>query len=101
MESLRELADKLDEAAGTLTAAGRELGRADRARPALRVDGPGRLTGTIRALGEQWQAAIGARATEATLTADRVADLAATLRLVADGYADTDDAARRRHAREA
>ncbi|MGW4462881.1 hypothetical protein [Micromonospora sp. NPDC004704] len=101
MESLRELANRLDEAAGTLTAAGRELGRLDRTSPAPGSDGPGRLAETVHALTGQWLAATGARATEATVTADRVADLAARLRVVADGYTDTDDAARRRHAEEA
>ncbi|MEV4626665.1 hypothetical protein AB0J90_10305 [Micromonospora sp. NPDC049523] len=101
MESLRELANRLDETAGSLTDIGRELGRVDRTAPAPGGEGSGRLAETIRALTEQWSAATGARATEATVTADRVADLAARLRVVADGYTDTDEAARRRHAEEA
>lgn len=101
MESLRELANRLDEAAGTLTGVGRELAGGGRAYPELGGDGPGQLTQTSRALTEQWWAAIDARAREAAVTADRLADLAAILRTMAAAYTDTDDAARRRHAEEA
>lgn len=99
MESLRELANRLDEAAETLAAAGPALTAAGRTDPT--PGGAGRLADATRALVGQWSAAATARAEEAGTGADRFADLAATLRLVADGYADTDDAARRRHAEEA
>ncbi|MFK3981503.1 hypothetical protein ACI2K4_14140 [Micromonospora sp. NPDC050397] len=101
MESLRELANRLDEAAATLAAAGPALTAAGRTEPSPGEAGTGRLTEVTRALFEQWSAAATARAQEAATGADRLADLAATLRQVADGYADTDDAARRRHAEEA
>ncbi|MFI6763338.1 hypothetical protein ACIBF5_29815 [Micromonospora sp. NPDC050417] len=100
MESLRELADRLDEAAATLTGAGRDLTAAGRSDPVPDGAGTGRLTETTRALTGQWSAATECRAHEAVTAADRIAGLAANLRLVAEGYADTDDAVRRRHAQE-
>ncbi|RKR89796.1 hypothetical protein BDK92_4153 [Micromonospora pisi] len=100
MESLRELADRLDEAAATLTGAGRGLAAASGSDRVPDAAGTGRFTETTGALTGQWSAATGARAREAVTAADRIADLAANLRLVAEGYTDTDDAARRRHAQE-
>ena len=101
MDSLRDLAGRLDEAGGTLAGVARELAYAGPPETAFGVDAPGRLGEVGRALHEQWVAATDSRAREATTTADRLAATAAALRVAATGYADTDDAARRRHDGEA
>jgi hypothetical protein len=101
VESLRELANRLDEAAGALTGAGRTVATAGTSYSLVGADGPGRLADTGRALSEQWLAATDARAREAATTAARLAELASTLRVVAAAYTDTDDTVRRRHAEEA
>jgi hypothetical protein len=101
VDSLRALAGRLDEAAATLTAAAHTVAVAGPPYPAFPVDAPGRLADLGHALHEQWAAATEARAREAAALAVRLTDAAATLRLVAANYADTDDAARRRHPEEA
>ncbi|MEV4760583.1 hypothetical protein AB0J86_36525 [Micromonospora sp. NPDC049559] len=101
METLRDLAGRLDEAAVTLTAATYEVARTGPAPRAFGADAPGWPGELGRALYEQWISATAARSREAAVAAARLADAATTLRVVAAGYDDTDEAARRRHAGEA
>jgi len=100
VDSLRDLAGRLDEAAATLTAAAGTVAAVGPAGSAFGVDGPGRLGELGRALHGQWAAATDARAREAARAAGLLAETATTLRTTAESYADTDDAARRRHAEE-
>lgn len=100
MDSLYAVAGRLDEAAATLTDAARTVTVLGPPGRAFGVDGPGRLGELGRALHRQWIAAADARAREAVAAAARLADIAATLRVAAASYADTDVAARRRQAEE-
>jgi hypothetical protein len=94
------LADRLDRAADTLATI-------DRRMPMLAIDAvafaaddagaPGRLG---RELHEHWSAVIEARSHEAAALAARLAETASSVRTTALDYAETDDAARRRIARE-
>lgn len=100
MDTFRDLAGRLDEAAATLDAAASTVvavGPTDRS---FGADAPGRLGDLGRALHEQWVVAADTRAREAIGAARLLADAAASLRVVAASYVDTDDAARRRHAEE-
>ncbi|SDZ35223.1 hypothetical protein SAMN05444365_11117 [Micromonospora pattaloongensis] len=96
MESLRQYAGRLDDAAATLAGAARAI--VDLAPPASAVgcNAPGRLGEVGRALHATAVTAATARGREAEVLAARLADAATGLRAVADGYAETDAAARRR-----
>ncbi len=96
MESLRDFAGRLDEAAETLDSAAHEVARVGPVDSAVGADGPGRLGELGLALHTQWVASAETRAREATALAARLAETAATLHAVASAYADTDDTARRR-----
>jgi hypothetical protein len=95
MDSLVELAARLDEAARAMTRAGTTLAHLDPGGVAFGGAGPGRLGETGRALHNQLVRAIGARSREAAAAGARLADTAQALRWAAAGYLDVDDAARR------
>ncbi|GAA2618647.1 hypothetical protein [Paractinoplanes durhamensis] len=94
------LADRLDQAADTLTAV-------DRRMPALAVRAdafaadeagvPGRLG---RQLHAHWAAVLESRAREAGALAARLTDAAGAVRATAQSYTESDEAAQRRFARE-
>jgi hypothetical protein len=98
VDTLRKLAGRLDEAAATVTAVAHQVEAAGPPHPAFGADGPGWPGELGRALHEQWLAATGARAREAAATAARLADVATAVHVAATGYAETDHAARHRHA---
>jgi hypothetical protein len=94
------LADRLDRAADT-------LGTVDRRMPALAVAAdafaadeaglPGRLG---RQLHARWAAVLESRSREADRLGARLTEAAVAVRATARGYAETDEAARRRLTRE-
>ena len=100
MDSLREHADRIERAAVDLANAASALAAAAPAEQDFGVDAPGQLGELGRALHGQWAAAVDARIREAALAADLLIDAADVLRTAVDTYAETDDAARRRHAEE-
>jgi hypothetical protein len=95
-----EIADRLDQAAGTLTAVDRRL-------PALAVTpesfgaddagAPGRLG---RELHAHWAAVLDARSREATNAASRLSEVARSVRITRRHYAETDETVQRRLMRE-
>ncbi|MFC6018619.1 hypothetical protein ACFP2T_20715 [Plantactinospora solaniradicis] len=101
MNGLRDLAGRLDSAGGNLADLARRLPYSGPGESAFHADGPGRLGEVGRALHRQWVTALDNRARELAATAERLTDTAAALRVAAREYADTDDAARRRHSGEA
>ncbi|SCL17438.1 Excreted virulence factor EspC, type VII ESX diderm [Micromonospora rhizosphaerae] len=101
MDPLRALAARLDEASATLATLAHTVTAGDPAHPAFGAHATGRPGEIGRALHRQWTTATGDRAREAGAAAARLAAAAAALRGAADRYASTDDAARRRLAREA
>jgi hypothetical protein len=92
MESLAELAARLDRAASTMGQAGTTLAGLDPGSPAFGAAAPGRLGATGRALHALFAGAISARAREAAAAGARLADTALALRWAAAGYLDVDDA---------
>ncbi|GAB2929428.1 hypothetical protein GCM10027280_16180 [Micromonospora polyrhachis] len=96
MDSLRDLADRLDEAATALDTAARTLATVAPDPIVLGADTPGWPGAVGRALHHQWSAATAARSSEAARVASHLADVAASVRVAAAGYADADAAARRR-----
>lgn len=100
MDNLRDHASRIDQAAVNLTGAASELAAAVPSEEDFGAGAPGLLGEVGLALYGQWVAVTDARIREATLVADLLLDTAHALRLAADSYADTDDAARRRHAEE-
>ncbi|GAB3817873.1 hypothetical protein [Micromonospora zhanjiangensis] len=101
MNGLVRRADRLDEAAATLTAAGHAVVGGPPDPADLAADHPGRPGELGRELHGRWLAALDAREREALAAAARLAEVAAAVRTAAAGYADTDDDTRRRHDREA
>jgi hypothetical protein len=101
VDSLRDLAGRLDQAAETLAASAHEVARTGPAYAAFGADAPGWPGELGRALHDQWVAATGARAREAAIVAAHLTDAAATVRVVARAYVDVDDGARRRSSGEA
>lgn len=99
MDELSRLAGQLDAAAATLAETARRLPGLVTPGTALGVDGSGRPGEIGRALHARLTAALEARAGEATAAADRLADTAQAVRAAAAHYADTEDAADRRHRR--
>jgi hypothetical protein len=96
VDSLRQLAARLDESAALLSDAAHMMPAVGPPAPAFGVDGPGRLGELGRTLHGVWVDVVGARAREAATTAARLADAATALRAISDAYADADEAARRR-----
>jgi hypothetical protein len=96
MDSLVELAARLDNAARVMTRAGATLAHLDTGGVVVGAAGPGRLGETGRTLHGHLIRAIGARSREAAAAGARLADTAQALRWAAAGYLDVDHAARRR-----
>ena len=95
-----QVADRLDQAADTLATVDRAMpGLAVGARAFAADDGgvPGRLG---RQLHDRWAAALEARSVEAAGLARQLAEAAGSVRATLRDYTDTDDAVRRRLARE-
>ncbi|QLQ38958.1 hypothetical protein [Micromonospora robiginosa] len=101
MESLRALADRLDDAGATLATLARTVTATDPPHPAFGAHATGRPGEVGRALHRQWMAATADRAREAQAAANRLAAAAAALRSAAERYAAADEAVSRRFAREA
>ncbi|MGI5211604.1 hypothetical protein [Plantactinospora sp. CA-290183] len=100
MDDLRDLAARLEGASGTLSDLARRLPYAGPAASAFTVDAPG-LPGEVgRALHAQWLAALDNRARELAAAAEQLADGAAAVRAADQAYADSDDGAAGRLARE-
>lgn len=97
MESLRDLAGRLDNASGTLADLARRMPYGGPGEYAFHADGPGRLGEVGRALHRQWLAALDHRTRELAATAERLTDTAAAVRIAATEYADSDDTAQHRH----
>lgn len=100
MDSLRDAARRLDAAAANLTDTASAL---DATRPTARdfgADTPGALGELGRALSGRWAAATDVRVRAAVAAAALLTETAAALRVAAESYTDTDDAARRRQAEE-
>jgi hypothetical protein len=100
VDSLVNRADRLDEAAATLTAASYAVAAGPLDPAEFGAEAPGRLGELGRELHGRWIAALAAREREATTMAARLTDAATAVRTAAAGYAGTDDVARRRHAQE-
>lgn len=96
MDSLRDLAGRIDEATEPLTELARRLPYVGAAGDALHADGPGRPGEIGRALRRQWETILDDRVRELAGAADRLTDTAAALRTAAERYADSDDAAEQR-----
>ena len=96
METMRQAADRLDDAASTLDSAYRRLVDLESAGPRLGEDPPGRFGELDRALRAQWTDIVESHAREAAATAARLAGAAESLRVAAAAYVDADQGARRR-----
>ncbi|MFC3503881.1 hypothetical protein ACFOOK_23325 [Micromonospora krabiensis] len=101
MDTLRALAARLDQASAVLTTLSHTVTAGDPGQAAFGVDAPGRPGEIGRALHRQWTAATDNRAREASAAAGRLSAAAAAVREAADGYIDTDRAARLRLTGEA
>jgi hypothetical protein len=95
--SLTRLTGVAERAGDELTGAAAELARLLPAAEALSGGGPGRVGELVTAMHAQLGAAIAARAREAAAHGARFAEAAQALRLVVAGYAETEEAAHRRH----
>ncbi|MFB9237036.1 type VII secretion target [Plantactinospora siamensis] len=101
MDSLHTVSRRLAEEADRLAEAAAELRSGAGIPPAALAGGvPGRLGTLGRDLQAHWAAAVDARAREAAAAAEELTGTAAAVRKAASGYADTDHAARQRHAGE-
>ncbi|MFR9779967.1 hypothetical protein ACL02O_28415 [Micromonospora sp. MS34] len=100
METLRTLADRLDEASLALATLSRTVTATDPAHPAFGAHATGRPGEVGRALHRQWTTATGDRAREAGAAAARLAAAATALRSAAGRYAATDESAGQRLRRE-
>jgi hypothetical protein len=98
MDTLADLAARLDDAAGVLGGVTPRLSETGLHSAAFGAEAPGQPGELGRALQAEWERALTARAREAAVAAARLADAAQTLRIVATGYADADDSARERQA---
>ncbi|HEY3011069.1 MAG TPA: hypothetical protein VGJ63_23855 [Micromonosporaceae bacterium] len=99
MDTLHDLARRLDGAADALARAGAALeGLAIDAR-VFGADVPGRLGEAGRAMHARWASALAARIREAAAAGARVSDTAQTVRVAAASYRDADEVASRRHRR--
>ncbi|WP_127500099.1 hypothetical protein [Actinoplanes solisilvae] len=87
------LADRLDQAADSLTALAREVPSLALAPDAFATQGlPGQVG---RALHERWAAVLEARARETSSAAARLAEVARSVRTTRRHYAETDEAVER------
>lgn len=100
MDTLRAAARRLDLAAETVADTGNGIELDGPAGHEFGADGTGRLGELGRALHGRWLAAVEDRRAEAADIRARLAELAESLRLAADGYADTDHAVRHRQSEE-
>lgn len=100
MSGPRQAATALESVATTVTGASGGLGGLGGGAAGFGADAPGRLGELGRELFGAWDAALAARSREAAAAGARLADAAQALRLIAGGYADVDDEARRRNAPE-
>ena len=92
------VADRLDQAADSLTALSREIASLVVAPGVSAAPGlPGEVD---RALRERWVAALEARSREASSAAARVAQAARSVRTTRRHYAETDEAVERRFTQE-
>jgi hypothetical protein len=96
MDSLRDIAGRVDEAADSMTRAVRVLADLDPGGAAFGAAAPGRLGEIGRALHTHLASALTARSREAATATSRLADTAQHLRRAADRYAEAEDAAQRR-----
>ena len=95
-----KLSARLEQAADTLSTMDRRMPDRTLTAGVFGADdigAPGRLG---RELFAHWTAVLTARSTEAASAAARLAEVAASVRVTATAYAETDDAARRRFQRE-
>jgi hypothetical protein len=100
VDSLRAAATRLDEAADTIADAGAAVARDGLSDADFGADAPGWLGELGRSLRLRWTAALDDRRDEAAEAAARLTELAASLRMAPTGYADTDQAVRRRQPEE-
>jgi hypothetical protein len=99
METLHEVARRLDQAADTIAHAAVVLDNLALDARAFAADAGGQIGDVGRAMHAQWASALAARSREAAAAGARVSDIGETLRIVATGYTDADEAAWRRHRR--
>ena len=95
--AIDEVAGRVSVAADELTGTSLRLGLVGPPATAFAGDGPGRLGELGRDLHAVWDAALAAREREVAAHAARLTDLAAALRMAADGYREADAAGHRRH----
>jgi hypothetical protein len=100
VESLRAAAGRLDAAADSIVDAGHAVSLDGLSPADFGAEAPGRLGELGRALHGRWAAALEDRRGEAAQAGARLADLAGSLRVASSGYADTDQAVRRRQPEE-
>jgi hypothetical protein len=94
---LDDLADGLDAAGDELAGASTTVTLVDPGSRAFGADAPGALGELGRALHLRLSAALTARSREAAAHGARFADAAQSMRRVAEGYHDAEDATRDRH----
>jgi hypothetical protein len=94
------LAESLDRAAGDLRAVERAVAPLTVPPDSFAETSPGSPGRVGRALHEHWSAAVAARAQEAAGASARLTAMATAVRASRDDYRETDDAVRRRLARE-
>lgn len=100
MDILRAAAGRLDAAADTIFDAATAVMRDELSTADFGADTAGWLGELGGALHGRWAAALDDRRDEAAEAAERLTDLAGSLRAASSGYADTDHAVRRRHPEE-
>lgn len=100
MDILHAAAGRLDAAADTIADTGNAATRDELSTADFGADAPGWLGEVGRALHGRWALALDDRRDEAAVVAARLTDLAGSLRAASSGYADTDQAVRRRHPEE-
>jgi hypothetical protein len=100
VDNLRTTATQLDAAAETIADSGAAVTRAGLSTTDFGADAPGWLGELGRAMHGRWTTALDDRHDEAVEAAARLAELAASVRTASSGYADTDQAVRRRHPEE-
>jgi hypothetical protein len=96
MDSPREIAVRVEEAADAVTRAGRVLADLDPGGAAFGAAAPGRLGEMGRTLHAHLSGALAARSREAAVAGARLADTAGHLRRASDRYAEVDDDAQHR-----
>jgi hypothetical protein len=96
MDSLRDIAGRVDESADSVSCTSRVLAGLDPGGAAFGAGAPGRLGEIGRTLHAQFVSALAARSREAAAAGARLADTAQHLRWAADRYAEVEDVAQRR-----